>query len=385
MDVGDTYIRDFLNDFINDIKINQSEYMSCGNGSNLTCNDQWSINRGSDKRSIGSDVFTYVTPVIFAVGITGNTISLLVFLTKNMRKLSASVYLAALSTADLMALIFYVLVEWIRKGIPIGSGEVTAPFLESNGVCQIILFMSYSFRFLSAWLVACFTLERYIGVCHPLKRKDVCNLRSSKRIVFFAVIVSFVIASFRPWLSEVLYVGPNNVPSCTRRPEHTNLSFIYDCIFVVCITFLPFLVITILNTLIIRKLIIRNKRHRQVRITTKESIIRLEFTIILITISFCFIAFNTPYAIIWFKHSLQMSSIRMEDSVFVPTNQNLLIFTKTIFFMNYCINFFLYSITGAYFREELKMLFTYRSKVYQSFHKCPLPNSPGTTPQSWVA
>ena len=301
-----------------------------------------------------------------------------------MRKLSASVYLAALSTADLMALIFYVLVEWIRKGIPIGSGQVTAPFLESNGVCQIILFMSYSFRFLSAWLVACFTLERYVGVCHPLKRKDVCNLRSSKRIVFFAVITSFVIASFRPWLSEVRYVGPNDVPSCTRRLEHTYLSFVYDCIFGVCITFLPFLIITILNTLIIRKLIIRNKRHRQVKIITEESIIRLEFTIILITISFCFIAFNTPYAIIWFKHSLQMSSMRMEDSVFVPTNQNLLIFTKTIFFMNYCINFFLYSFTGAYFRKELKMLFTYRSKVYQSYHKCSLPNSTATTPQSWI-
>ncbi|CAG2233684.1 unnamed protein product [Mytilus edulis] len=225
MTKGTSFIPDFLSDFINEIKINQSEYLSCGNGSNLTCDDQWPTNRDSDKRSIWSDVFTYVTPVIFAVGITGNTISLLVFLTKNMRKLSASVYLAALSTADLMALVFYVLVEWIRKGIPIGSGQVTAPFFESNGVCQIILFMSYSFRFLSAWLVACFTLERYIGVCHPLKRKDVCNLRSSKRIVFLAVIVSFVIASFRPWLSEVLYVGPNNVPSCTRRPEHTNLSF----------------------------------------------------------------------------------------------------------------------------------------------------------------
>ncbi|CAG2233682.1 TRHR [Mytilus edulis] len=364
--------------------INQSKHLSCGNGSNQTCDDQWITNRGSGQGSIGSDVFTYVTPVIFAVGIIGNTISLLVFLTKNMRKLSASVYLAALSTADLMALIFYVLVEWIRKGIPIGSGQVTAPFLESNGVCQIILFMSYSFRFLSAWLVACFTLERYVGVCHPLKRKDVCNLRSSKRIVFFAVIISFVIASFRPWLSEVRYVGPNDVPSCTRRLEHTYLSFVYDCIFGVCITFLPFLIITILNTLIIRKLIIRNKRHRQVKIITEESIIRLEFTVILITISFCFIAFNTPYAIIWFKHSLQMSSMRMEDSVFVPTNQNLLIFTKTIFFMNYCINFFLYSITGAYFRKELNMLFTYRSKVYQSYHKCSLPNSTATTPQSWI-
>jgi hypothetical protein len=53
---------------------------------------------------------------------------------------------------------------------------------------------------------------RYVGVCHPLKRKDVCNLRSSKRIVFFAVIASFLVSAFRPWLNEVHYIGPNNVP-----------------------------------------------------------------------------------------------------------------------------------------------------------------------------
>lgn len=247
-------------------------------------------------------------------------------------------------------------------------------------------FLTYVSRFLSAWLVACFTLERYVGVCHPLKRKDVCNLRSSKKIVFCAVIVSLLVSSFRPWLHEVYYIGPNNVPWCSRRQEHKFLSFIYDVIFGISITFLPFVIITILNTLIIRKLINRNRRHRQVKIITEESIIRLEFTIILITISFCFIAFNTPYAIIWFKNKIELlhaENVKMED--FIDDNQNLLNFTKTIFFMNYCINFFLYSITGAYFRKELKMLFTYRSKVYQNYHKCSLPNSTATTPQSWVS
>jgi hypothetical protein len=378
-------------------QINQSEFRPCHlrNGSNVSsidCDDDLlerlrNISNGTimEIRSTGLDFFTYVTPVILAVGITGNAISLLVFLTNNMRKLSASVYLAALSTADLMALLFYVLIEWIKKGIPIESGQVNAPLLERNGLCQVILFLMYASRFLSAWLVACFTLERYVGVCHPLKRKDVCNLRSSKRIVFFAVIASFLVSAFRPWLNEVHYIGPNNVPWCSPRLEHKFLSFVYDCIFGVSITFLPFVIITILNTLIIRKLIIRNRRHRKVKIITEESIIRLEFTIILITISLCFIAFNTPYAVIWFKHSIEVTLSQNVMGDFIDINQNLFYFTKTIFFMNYCVNFFLYSITGAYFRKELKMLFTYRSKVYQNYHKCSLPNSTATTPQSWVS
>ena len=66
--------------------------------------------------------FTYFTPVIFIVGIIGNTISLIVFLSKNMRKLSASMYLVALAISDIMSLMFYVFPEWIKRSEPILSG-----------------------------------------------------------------------------------------------------------------------------------------------------------------------------------------------------------------------------------------------------------------------
>ncbi|OWF52805.1 thyrotropin-releasing hormone receptor-like [Mizuhopecten yessoensis] len=338
----------------------------------------WINGRGS----LGHDFFTYFTPVIFTIGLVGNILSLRVFLTKNMRKLSASVYLAALSVADLMALCFYVLTEWIRRGIPVESGQVTAPFLEQNGVCQILVYLQYISRFLCAWLVACFTLERYIGVCHPLKRKDICDVRSSRKIVFTLIITAFIVCSFKPFLSESVVAGNYNAPTCTRSQAHADLSFVFDCVFGVSITFLPFVIITVLNAFIIRKLLIRNKRHRECKVITEESIIRLEFTFILIAISFCFIAFNVPYSVVWYKLFV-LSRDRFEKFNFLDT-QDLLNFTRTIFYINYCINFFLYSITGAYFRKELKMLFTYKSKAYQNYHRCSVHNSNSNTPQSWL-
>lgn len=336
----------------------------------------------NDNKSFAKDFFIYATPVIFTLGMIGNILSLRVFLAKNMRKLSASAYLAALSVADIMALCFFVLTEWLKRGILSEPGKSGAPYLEQNVICQMLLYLQYISRFLCAWLVVCFTMERYIGVCHPLKRKDICDVKSSRKIVLFLIVMSFIVCAYKPFLSEVVIVGIYKVPICSRIAQHVFISFVIDCVFGLSITFLPFIIITLLNALIIRKLYYRNKRHRECKIITEESIIRLEFTFILIAISFCFIAFNAPFAVVWFKQFLLSRNPNAEE--FIGTH-DMLFFTRTVFYMNYCVNFFLYSVTGAYFRKELQMLFTYKSKAYQNnYHRCSVHNSNSNTPQSWL-
>ena len=116
--------------------------------------------------------YAWFTPLVLLVGVVGNTLSLCVFLSRNMRSLSASTYLAALSTADLTALVFYVLVEWLIRGLPVlrggdGEGEGEggrAGLMAVNGSCQMVMYLHYVSRFLSAWLVVAFTVERWVGV-----------------------------------------------------------------------------------------------------------------------------------------------------------------------------------------------------------------------------
>lgn len=379
----------------NDTQIDPCSKFNSTNSTNSTqvpCNyDNFllsfgTLNNSTEISHVGLVFFTYLTPIIFIVGIVGNVLSLMVFVTKNMRKLSASVYLAALSTADLLALIFFVLIEWVKRGLREEFRSNIAEFLDVNGICQLTMFLSYASRFLSTWLVASFTLERYIGICHPLKRRDICDINSSKKIVAILVLISICISSIRPWLNEVRHIGPDRTPWCLPKKDLVTISFIYDCVFAVCITFLPFLVITTLNILIIRTLIKRNRRHRKCNFITEESIIRFEFTVILITISICFIAFNSPYAVVWFKQFHQTRTKTFSSGSKVDTLQNILFFTKTTYFLNYCINFFLYSVTGAYFRKELKAMFTYRRKVKENYQRCSVQNShhSSTTPNSWI-
>lgn len=362
------------------------------NSSQNSSFNEWIGDFGTEASFLKSSriFYAYFTPVILVVGFLGNLLSLYVFLSRNMRGISASTYLASLSTSDLLTLIFYVTVEWIRRGLVYVRPDLKLTFIDVEGLCQFQLYMSYVSRFLSAWLVVAFTGERYIGVCHPLRRRDICTKSGTRRIVGSIFVISIVIALYKPVLSAI-YVGTDGKHYCTSDRDYDFASFVLDSIYAVLITLVPFIIITVLNILIMRRLIIRNKRKRECKIITEESIIRLEFTIILLAISFCFIGLNIPFFAVWLRHFLHSKYISKVDVMEVPFSnfefwQGVLYITRTIFYLNYCINFFLYSITGAYFRREVKMLFTYHSLKRDSYSRCSLRTSRSNsqTPQSYL-
>ncbi|KAL3892402.1 hypothetical protein ACJMK2_004612 [Sinanodonta woodiana] len=382
-------------DYGQDTEINQTLHVARRNTSNcsvINLDDLKNLLRQGNVFSTVTSAqlfFTYFTPVIFTIGMIGNCLSLAVFLSKNMRKLSGSQYLAALSISDLMVLIFYVFTEWIKRGLPVLTGQVSASFLAHNGTCQILLYFQYISRFLSSWLLACFTVERYIGVCHPLKRRDICDPRASRRIILGMVVIGSIYCVYKPILSGVYEVGPNRVPICTGNPEYANTSYFLDSTFAAIITIFPFIILSILNIFIIRKLFIRNKHYRKIKIVTEESIIRLEFTIILLAISICFVTLNLPFFSVWCKIYWTYHNDLEDGSLAGGESHHLgdaLFITRTIFYVNYCINFFLYSVTGAYFRNELRHLFLKKEK-YNKHDRRYSANSRSnthTTPQSWV-
>jgi len=63
----------------------------------------------------GVTVYAYVTPVILVLGLVGNCVSLRVFATPKLRKLSASVYLSAISLSDCCVLSTYVFLYWLER------------------------------------------------------------------------------------------------------------------------------------------------------------------------------------------------------------------------------------------------------------------------------
>ena len=149
--------------------------------------------------------------------------------------------------------------------------------------------------------------------------------------------------------------------ACTRNPAYGRLNFVLDSIYAVFITAVPFCVISALNIPILRKLIAWNRSRKGSNLVFRENRIRLEFTLILLAVSSCFIGLNLPYFVVWCKQfwrhihaAYQLSSPTETDRMSGQVS-----ITRTIFYVNYCINFFLYCLTGAYYRREIRSMFRY--------------------------
>ena len=80
----------------------------------------------------------YIQPSLCLFGVIGHTMSLVIFLSKNMRKISSNIYLAALSGSSVgFNLILFL--QWLEM--------IQVPLMHRHGFCQAIVYFGYVFRY----------------------------------------------------------------------------------------------------------------------------------------------------------------------------------------------------------------------------------------------
>ena len=125
----------------------------------------------------------YLVPIIIVIGLVTNILSFCVFLSRHIRLQSSSIYLAWLAVSDSFVLLMTSAswLSWIR-----------IMWVHQEGVCQIVIYGTYVWAFISVWTVVAFTVDRYIVVCHPLSRMSMCTRRRAK-IVACAISLAAVL------------------------------------------------------------------------------------------------------------------------------------------------------------------------------------------------
>ena len=196
----------------------------------------------------------------------------------------------------------------------------------------------------------------------------ICTRSFSYKLIGCVSLIATILCLYKPIISSVSEVGGNTV--CSSSPEHVDLNFVLDSVYGVLITALPFVIITLLNLFILKKLVCPGTEQKDLKIvSTKESRMRLEFTFILLSISTCFVCLNLSYFIFWcqrFSTQNEATSVNGNSSLVQLTLQinverqshprNELWITRTIFYLNYAINFFLYCLTGKQYRRYMRQL-----------------------------
>lgn len=319
-----------------------------------------------DAFQLNKVLLLYVPPVLVTIGTFGNVFSFII-LRQSMMKVSAYFYLAILSIMDLLVLYVGLLRLWV--------GQLTDDVRDqSTWLCKAIIFLGYATSDLSVWLIIAVTAERYVAVCHPLIASSMCNVHRAKIVVIFLSAVFLLFNFHFFWTVDLSYNSYKGslMTKCEASHAFTFLvNEVWPWVDASVYSFLPFVIITVLNCCIIRK-VLEARRHRdQMRNAdisnygdtharpSNENGTKL--TCMLLTVSFSFLITALPtnisliVTIFW---NTQKHSTREIASFILGST-----ITELLMYINHSINFFLYCAAGKKFRRQFVQILCRRKKM----------------------
>lgn len=316
-------------------------------------------------------------PMIVCVGLCGNTLSLLVFLAKSMRRSACSVFLAALAVVD-NAFLISLSISWI-------DGQIIT-LLSTDLACQLLVYITYVASFLSAWFIVGFTCERYIAICFPLHSNYLCSVFRQKVTVYILAFVALVIYNFSFWTTD-----STTKDVCIHKIEYLNFLNVVTWVDTFLTMVIPFIIIAFVNSLVLRAvakcklkpkerpvLSYRMKRMRSVstpdlgecRTFINASVIRplqgakrvnhqIRVTRTLLFVSSTFLILNLP------AHVLRLFNLIASFTSTAPTVSDKLYFmqevTAMLYYTTFSCNFFLYTLFGRNFKTSLFLILRCKS------------------------
>ena len=295
------------------------------------------------------------SPIVIAIGIIGNTLSILILSRKRMRKHTSAFYFTVLAVTDLLVLTVGLLRNFL---VALMGYDPIRTYSQAS--CKIHTFLVYFLGQFSAWVLLSVTVERFISVWFPFKARYLCTYKHAAiGLVILAVCLSSANFHFF-WTIGLSAFGNDTVKlSCSDFEEyHYFTRVIWNFIDSLLTTYIPCACMIFLNILIIIKL----KRFRSAVIFAPDSnSARVNtMTAMLLTVTFTFVSLMTPLTLYLIGQNYWWEYQHNNDSSF----QIYLAAAFQLMYMNNAINFLLYYVSGNMFRKEFKELFVSRRQIY---------------------
>ena len=340
-------------------------------------------NKTKKIKTMASNDFQFCLGLILSVaicfGIVGNIISYIIW-TKGTRckKTQSRIYLRALSISDTIALC-----------IPATHKAVDLIFNvklkhQNTVLCKLAGTGRHFGLLVSSWIIVCFTVERTLSVFKPRRPTQGQTEHRTRAIVVIIFIVNFLLNLPYGILYDVLQTtGSRNKTqkaensSETSPSEHNYTTVNYsnmstrhkractaDSISVfesknwyhiwlmdfVLIFLIPFLLITVSNTVVLTMIAIR--RERKLLQTTRGSR-TFNVTMRAITVSIVHCITTAPNSLLALFPELQDTASKVKFSPEYYVYHSAIVFA----YFNHAINFVLYSFFGTDFRRDCVEMF----------------------------
>ena len=324
-----------------------NEMNSMATGHNLTSNVE------DDAYKVFYEVAQFTTgliiyPFICLIGITGNTLTLMVLQQPKMVT-STNVFLSALAVADLIKLLndtLYFIVSILMRTNATAGNQMMGymyPFshyIFNESVC------------VASWLTVCIGIERYIYVCHATRVHQWCTVMRARLIssVFFVVMSLIAIPSALRYEKTTVLDGKSNQTmfeiSLTELGQNQPFMSWYMWIINLLRSVIPLCVLVVLNACIIQAL-------RKQQLKGKEAS-KNRITIMLIIVIVVFMVCVTPDAVM----STVFGFGYVEAGYLVKGVRE---FTDMLLSVNSALNFIIYCLCSQTFRDTFNGIFCHQT------------------------
>lgn len=301
------------------------------------------------------------------VGLVANSINIVVFTSKNMRTVSSNVYLLMLAISDSMFLITVTVARILTAIRCLYFPDIRFDIYNTNDIsCKLLQYMLDVFSNYSAMMILAFTVERYIACYHAIQFKQLCTLqRAWITCVSILVIISVTILPYHVTCMEVV----EGQQTCTVSVSQIRADiFVYAYITEMLLyRIIPVIVIAVLNVFIIFKILRVHKQRKQRRSASLHHINNgkcpnrtnsqskaskedkhVQLTVMLIIVSSTYVILILPVLV----HFAIKGLSNMDDMTDLQFRNYAMMFNISAF----AVNFFLYTMGGSVFRQELKSI-----------------------------
>lgn len=281
-------------------------------------------------------------PILFTIGMLGNTLSLCVVLRKTMRKVSSCVFVSVLAVSDNMTLIGFLL-GLLSQQIP--------EHVLSHPYCKVFITMVGVGTMLSSYTVVLMTLERLLIVTFPLKAPN--WITQKKVMIAEGILIVYSLLHNCHFFITVIHFEPAGYCDYNYA-KYIKFFKVYSVFDIVMATYIPLILVFFLNISIIVQLGRAKSTQKKMSSDTQKATSSTDqITIMLLTVSLAFFVCTAPYGVlqvflfhVWFVPGMSKGS------------QSIIHFIRECFvmlwMMNHSINIFLYSLTGRKFRNEAR-------------------------------
>ena len=304
------------------------------------------------EHAVARAMWIYISPVILVTGTIGNILALIVLRRSALKHSTSSLYLQFVSVADTCVLYFGLLALWIK--------ELWVDITTLHAVpCKLRNFLFYTSADVAVWLVVGFTLDRFIAVCMPLRRKILCTRKKAKFCSVFLIALGIGKNAHLFWTRTIVEVTPG-VYQCTNPTADYRYfnKFIRPWIVLVLSTVGPFIAVTFFNCAIIYFLWKTTKKRAQITADNSFEKNTRHMTVMCLGVSCSFLILLMPSIVILIGRPYWRPTLSAKAKY-----QLARAFGNLFVYLHHSCNFFLYCITGKKFRTELAAMIFKLNKI----------------------